>query len=132
MNEEFPKNKIAPRETVRYGKASPFSDDEVTKSISAVQNKYAETIVKQLLTAIAENIQEFRKQDPSLSFTEARTYALHRNLDQYTDVSWGPYVSALGVLFGKRAHVRKPFKNLAELIEDSKHVIEERGGDPED
>ncbi|HFC10779.1 MAG TPA: hypothetical protein ENJ75_01075 [Candidatus Kaiserbacteria bacterium] len=121
-----------------------FSERELEESISEVQSKYAERIDKKLLANVAVSLQKNRKDNPRLSFKEARTYALHEQLDQYSDTSWAPYVSALGVLFGKhsskkprtKSNKKPPIifsaKRISEMIEDSKSVIDERNGDPDD
>ena len=144
MNEHFPNKNKYHRSSTEHSPSVRFSERELSESIANVQDKYTEIIDKRLLSAVATSLQKIRANNSKISFKEARGYALHENLDQYTDTSWGPYISALGVLLGKHVskkqkerHVEKPpeifsKKQIQELVEDSKKVIAERNGDPED
>ncbi len=132
MNESFPKNISQSKSRAESAPTSQFSESEISASIASVQSKYPEHIESTILSAIATSLRKNLKHNPSISFTQARTYALHEQLDQYKNVSWGAYTSALGVLFNNRKKARAELKKLAMLIEDSEKVIAARGGDPDD
>ncbi|VAW32073.1 hypothetical protein MNBD_CPR01-76 [hydrothermal vent metagenome] len=145
MNEGFSKKYLTLSHLhTESSDSQSFSERELEESISEIQGKYVERIDKQLLANVATSLQKNRKDNPKLSFKEARTYALHEQLDQYSDTSWAPYVSALGVLFGKhsskksraKSNKKPPIifsaKRISEMVEDSKSVIDERNGDPDD